>query len=81
LSLFLKKGVPDDFKYLAVIESGLVNVVSNAGARGVWQFMPETAKGMGLEVKYIDERYNLEKSTQAACDFILKAKANLVLGH
>jgi hypothetical protein len=45
LSLFLKKnGVPDDFKYLAVIESGLVNVVSNAGARGVWQFMPETAK-------------------------------------
>jgi hypothetical protein len=71
-----KNGVPDDFKYLAVIESGLVNVVSNAGARGVWQFMPETAKGMGLEVNSnIDERYNLEKSTQAACDFILKAKA------
>jgi hypothetical protein len=41
--------------------------------------LPETAKGMGLEVKYIDERYNLEKSTQAACDFILKAKTNLVL--
>ena len=71
-----KNGVPDDFKYLAVIESGLVNVVSNAGARGVWQFMPETANGMGLEVNNnIDERYNLEKSTQAACDFILKAKA------
>lgn len=71
-----KNGVPDDFKYLAVIESGLVNVVSNAGARGVWQFMPETAKGMGLEVNNnVDERYNLEKSTQAACDFILKAKA------
>jgi hypothetical protein len=43
--------------------------------------MPETAKGMGLEVNNIDERYNLEKSTQAACDFILKAKAKLVLGH
>jgi hypothetical protein len=71
-----KNGVPDDFKYLAVIESGLVNVVSNAGARGVWQFMPETAKGMGLEVnRNVDERYNLEKSTQAACDFILKSKA------
>jgi hypothetical protein len=70
-----KNGVPDDFKYLAVIESGLVNVVSNAGARGVWQFMPETAKGMGLEVnRNVDERYNLEKSTQAACDFILKSK-------
>jgi hypothetical protein len=45
--------------------------------------MPETAKGMGLEVNNnIDERYNLEKkSTRAACDFILKAKAKLVLGH
>jgi membrane-bound lytic murein transglycosylase D len=70
-----KNGVPDDFKYLAVIESGLVNVVSKAGARGVWQFMPETAKGMGLEVNNnVDERYHLAKSTQAACDFILNAK-------
>ena len=39
-----KNGIPDDFKYLAVIESGLVNVVSPAGARGIWQFMPETAE-------------------------------------
>lgn len=71
-----KNGIPDDFKYLAVIESGLVNVVSKAGARGVWQFMPETAKGMGLEVNNnVDERYHLAKSTQAACDFILNAKA------
>jgi hypothetical protein len=71
-----KNGVPDDFKYLAVIESGLVNVVSNAGARGVWQFMPETGKDMGLEVNdNVDERYHLAKSTQAACDFLLKAKA------
>ena len=71
-----KNGVPDDFKYLAVIESGLVNVVSKAGARGVWQFMPETAVDMGLEVNdNVDERYHLAKSTQAACEFLIKAKA------
>ena len=45
-----KNGIPDDFKYLAVIESGLVNAVSPAGARGVWQFMPDTAKERGMEV-------------------------------
>ena len=71
-----KNGVPDDFKYLAVIESGLVNVVSKAGARGVWQFMPQTGRDMGLEVNdNIDERYHLAKATQAACDFLLNAKA------
>lgn len=71
-----KYGVPDDFKYLAVIESGLVNVVSPAGARGVWQFMPETAKERGLEVNdIVDERYHLEKSTEAACNYLLSAKA------
>lgn len=70
-----KNGIPDDFKYLAVIESGLVNVVSPAGAKGVWQFMPETAKERGLEVnENIDERYHLEKATQAACSYFLKAK-------
>lgn len=71
-----RNGVPDDFKYLAVIESGLVNVVSPAGARGVWQFMPETAKERGLEVNdIVDERYHLEKSTEAACKYLLDAKA------
>lgn len=71
-----KNGVPDDFKYLAVIESSLVNAVSPAGARGVWQFMPATAKEKGLEVTdYVDERYDLEKSTQAACEYLLEAKA------
>ena len=71
-----KNGIPDDFKYLAVIESSLVNAVSPAGARGVWQFMPATAKEKGLEVTdYVDERYNLEKSTQAACEYLLEAKA------
>ncbi len=71
-----KNGVPDDFKYLAVIESGLVNAVSPAGARGVWQFMPETAKEKGMEVNdVVDERYHLQKSTEAACKYLLDAKA------
>jgi len=66
-----RNGIPDDFKYLAVIESGLVNVVSPAGARGVWQFMPDTGKERGLEVNdIVDERYHLEKSTEAACRYL-----------
>lgn len=74
--ILAKYGVPDDFKYLAVIESGLVNAVSPAGARGVWQFMPATAKEKGMEVnEIIDERYHLEKSTEAACKYLLEAKA------
>ena len=73
-----KNGIPDDFKYVAVIESGLVNVVSPAGARGIWQFMPDTAKEIGLEVnENIDERYHLEKATEAACTYFLKAKEKL----
>jgi membrane-bound lytic murein transglycosylase D len=68
-------GVPDDFKYLAVIESGLVNVVSPAKAAGVWQFMPDTGKQYGLEVTdLVDERYHLAKSTEAACKYLLAAK-------
>jgi hypothetical protein len=70
-----KYGVPDDFKYLAVIESSLVNAVSPAGARGVWQFMPATAKEKGMEVSdEVDERYHLEKSTEAACKYLVSAK-------
>jgi membrane-bound lytic murein transglycosylase D len=70
-----KHGVPDDFKYLAVIESGLANVVSPAGARGVWQFMPNTAKEKGMEVTdFVDERYHLEKSTEAACMYLKQSK-------
>ncbi|EPE9918788.1 lytic transglycosylase domain-containing protein [Flavobacterium psychrophilum] len=73
--ILAKYGVPDDFKYLAVIESSLVNAVSVAGARGVWQFMPETAREKGLEVsETVDERYHLEKSTEAACKYLLAAK-------
>lgn len=68
-------GVPDDFKYLAVIESALVNAVSPSGAKGVWQFMPDTAKEKGMEVNdIVDERYHLVKSTEAACKYLLAAK-------
>lgn len=64
-------GVPDDFKYVSVIESNLRNVTSPAGAKGLWQFMPSVAKGYGLELsREVDERYHLEKSTKAACALI-----------
>ena len=66
-----KNNIPEDFKYLAVIESGLENVTSPSGAKGFWQFLKSTAKEYDLEVNYaVDERYNLEKSTQAACDYL-----------
>ncbi len=73
--ILAKYNVPDDFKYLAVIESGLINAISPSGAKGVWQFMPGTAKESNLEVtKQVDERYHIEKSTQAACEYLIKAK-------
>jgi hypothetical protein len=66
-----KNGIPDDFKYLALIESGFQNVTSPAGARGFWQFLKHTAREYGLEVNSgIDERYNVEKSTEAACAYL-----------
>lgn len=70
-----KNGIPDDFKYLAVIESGLQNITSPAGATGFWQIMSATAKENNLEVNAnVDERYHLEKSTEVACDYLKKAK-------
>lgn len=70
-----KNGVPDDFKYLAVIESHLNPLAkSPAGAAGIWQFMPATGREFGLEVnKNIDERYHVEKETEAACKFLKQA--------
>jgi membrane-bound lytic murein transglycosylase D len=66
-----KYNVPDDFKYLALIESGLSNVASPAGASGFWQFIPETGKKHGLEItEEVDERYHVEKSTVAACKYL-----------
>jgi len=68
-----KHGVPEDFKYLAITESALENVTSPAGAKGFWQFMPKTGSSYGLEInELIDERYNLEKSTEAACKYLKK---------
>jgi membrane-bound lytic murein transglycosylase D len=73
--ILAKYQVPDDFKYLAVIESALLHAVSPAGARGIWQFMPDTARERGMEVsETVDERYHLEKSTEAACKYLLSAK-------
>ena len=70
-----KHGIPDDFKYLAVIESGLTNAVSPANAKGFWQIMKATGRENGLEINTnVDERYNLEKSTEVACKYLLKAK-------
>jgi len=67
-----KYTIPDDFKYLALIESGLSNVVSPSGAAGFWQFLPETGKKYGLEISdEVDQRYELEKSTEAACKLLL----------
>ncbi|OIQ28324.1 MAG: murein transglycosylase [Bacteroidetes bacterium MedPE-SWsnd-G2] len=72
------KGVPDDFKYLAVIESGLTNAVSPAGARGFWQIMKTTGRENGLEVNAnVDERYHLIKSTEVACNYLIEAKEQL----
>ncbi len=69
-----EEGVPDDFKYLAVIESGLLNVVSPANAVGFWQFLKPTARELGLEVtKEVDERYHPLKSTRAACKYLKQA--------
>lgn len=68
-------GVPDDLKYIAVIESGLTNAVSPAGARGFWQFMEDTGEEYGLEINdNVDERYNLEKSTHAAAEYLKSSK-------
>jgi len=70
-----REGVPDDFKYLAVAESGLQNITSPAGAKGFWQIMKKTGKELGLEINdEVDERYNLEKATVAACQYLKKAK-------
>lgn len=69
--ILAKNNIPDDFKYLAVIESGLTNAVSHAGATGFWQFMKETGISYGLEINVeVDERYDVVKSTEAACKYL-----------
>lgn len=70
-----QQGVPDDLKYLAVIESSLdYRAVSPARAAGLWQFLQSTGKQYGLEVSAdVDERYHIEKSTEAACRYLKDA--------
>ena len=69
-----REGIPEDFKYLALIESGLMNVVSPSGAAGFWQFLEKTGKEYGLEInREVDERYHAVKSTEAACRYNRKA--------
>ena len=72
-----EEGLPDDLKYLAAIESSLhPQARSGAGAAGMWQFMKGTGRDFGLEVNTnIDERYHIEKSTRAACDYLKQAYA------
>jgi len=73
--LLKKYNLPDDFKYLAVAESGLDNVTSHAGASGFWQFMKATGKEYGLEINnYVDERYNLELATKVAAQYLMNSK-------
>ncbi|MDR1459299.1 MAG: lytic transglycosylase domain-containing protein [Bacteroidales bacterium] len=72
--ILAEEGIPDDFKYLALIESGLTNVISPAKAAGFWQFLKETGIHYGLEInEEVDERYHLEKATKAACQYLKKS--------
>ncbi|HQV96024.1 MAG TPA: lytic transglycosylase domain-containing protein [Saprospiraceae bacterium] len=69
--ILAENGIPDDFKYLAIAESGLRNVTSSASAKGYWQFMKPAATEMGLEISEdVDERLHIEKSSKAACNYI-----------
>ena len=73
--ILAEEGVPDDLKYLAVIESGLTQAVSPARATGFWQILKETGREYGLEVNdNVDERYHVEKSTRAACKYLRQSK-------
>ncbi|MCX6247935.1 MAG: lytic transglycosylase domain-containing protein [Bacteroidetes bacterium] len=69
-----KNNIPDDFKFLALAESNLTNAVSPTGAEGFWQFLKGTAPKFGLEItEEVDERYNVAKATEAACQYFRTA--------
>lgn len=71
-----REGVPNDLKYIPLVESGLTNAVSPAGATGFWQFMQPTAVAQGLEVNAeVDERFHVARSTEAACAYLKAAYA------
>lgn len=77
IPILKKNGVPEDLIYLACIESTLnPKAYSSAKAAGIWQFIPSTGKNYGLEINdYVDERYNIEKATEAACRMLKSLKA------
>lgn len=69
-------GIPNDFKYVPLVESGLQSGTSIKGAAGYWQFMPATGRKYGLRINNnVDERNNLKKSTIAACKYLKKLHA------
>jgi membrane-bound lytic murein transglycosylase D len=69
-----KNNLPDDLKYLVAAESEFSNLISPAGATGFWQIMVETGKEEGMEINtVVDERYDVERSTQFACDYLKKS--------
>ena len=73
--LLKKYGLPDDFKFLALAESGFIDETSSAGAAGMWHFMKGTGREYGLEInKNVDERYHIQKSTKVAAEYLKKAK-------
>lgn len=70
-AILKEHGLPEDLKYIAVAESDLSNATSPAGAKGFWQFMSSTGRYYGLEINSeVDERYHLEKATEAACKYL-----------
>jgi hypothetical protein len=73
--LLKKYGLPDDFKFLALAESAFIDETSSAGAAGMWHFMKTTGKEYGLEINSnVDERYNIEKATKVAAEYLIKSK-------
>jgi membrane-bound lytic murein transglycosylase D len=76
--LLKKYNLPDDFKFLALAESAFTDETSSAGAAGMWHFMMATGREYGLEINdNVDERYNIQKSTKVAAEYLIKAKENL----
>jgi len=76
--LLKKYNLPDDFKFLALTESGFTDETSSVGAAGMWHFMRATGKEYGLEINdNVDERYNIKKSTKVAAEYLIHAKENL----
>jgi hypothetical protein len=77
--ILTQENIPSDFKYLACIESALIaQAESPVGAKGFWQFMPETASEYELQInEEVDERLDITKSTKAACSYLHKAKDTL----